>query len=577
LGQYSIRYGAAQFYFKGDYTSNPGKSRVLPAPLDRIDYGFARLDDLYSNFKIECDTPVRGQIHVFDEIYESPLNKNARYKFFVGSQYYEYQLPRERPLTISAYTPYTIDIYISFDSQEQTYTIEKGKPLIVILDTIKGNNKISFYSMKDSYFEITIISTYNQFDEIVAGTYSQMTSKNLVAFLPTDSIKQRYTSYEVKLSNVKNDFIYTFMRVDLNDKMLVPLPSLSGYSDNIVKADYLRRNEFRAFESGAFDKKNPELGSYAFVFEFLTNNTSNEINSFNKGEFYPYKVEFIIHERKEYPQVKRKEFGHISEKNNSFAEQIIEIEDCSDYHENYVLFTFKKSGETSQNIYLNNFESNIISLNCEDKYSSFFMKNPQLFMQIETSTSGFEETELYSGITFSYQFVDTIDKKYLELIKSFNEEKEPKVVYAGSSYLSWKPLDTQYPVKYHIYLFEEGKVSGERLKNEMFVSAAKKNNLPEFKKYDTSSTESYKISESGKFDAVVIAEVQGPTPIRYMYQYTNINTGGLLSKLWWIILICIIGVAAIVAGIIYFVMQNKKRQVVLPSNYDPLMGSSAVN
>ena len=569
-----LDFGSARFYFKGDYSSNP-RNRILPSVLDEIDYGFAKLNTLYSNFKIECIQPVRGQIHIFDEIYESPLNKNSRYRFFSLTSPQEYTLPSERPLFLSAYTPYSVDIHVSLDPLSETYTIEKGVPLLLILDSVYENNKIFFQSLKESFFELTIITDFEQFNEITPGNYTFMLSKNLVAFVPQDSIQKRHTSYQLKLTNVMNNFIYAFMRVDFNSKIFVPLPSLSGYSCQVVDAQYLRFSEFSIFETGTFDKRNVENGTYAFVFEFVDNTTNVTKGQTGNNEFYPYNIEFIVNQRKTYPIVRLNNFGYVSDKNNSFAEHLLEIEDCSDYQNQYVLFVFLKHTSKPQYIVLKNFEKNIVTLLSEKTYYVYYIKNPQLYLQIKTQSDETDK-DTYTGITFSYQFVDDIDRKYVNFVESLNALK-PMGVSVSKTKISWTKMNTTLPVTYHIYLFEQGKIQDALLKNEMFIASAESKKIGELKVKTETTGNSYEVTTVGNFDAVVVAQVQGPTPVRYIYVYGKVSNGGILKNLWWIILVSVLGVAGIVAGIVYFLLQKKKKEVVLPSNYDPLMGSGSVN
>ena len=201
------------------------------------------------------------------------------------------------------------------------------------------------------------------------------------------------------------------------------------------------------------------------------------------------------------------------------------------------------------------------------------LKNPKLFMQLSIGFNDAPETiKEHSGMAFSYAFVEEIDKNYIDLIKSFKDLKFK--VKASNKKLSWSALTKSYPVVYEIFFFEAGEISDAELNNLMFVEYAKRTKHEKLAlTASVTNSTSYKLKNRGKFSAVIVAEIKGPAPIKYIYPYTNVSGGSTFADLWWIILIVVLAVAAIAAGVVYFIMHKKNKDVVLPTNYDPLMGS----
>ncbi|MCQ2815681.1 MAG: hypothetical protein MJ252_00295 [archaeon] len=567
-----LDYGKADFYFRGDYSTHE-RTSILPTVADKIGSGFRSLGELYSMLKIECKYPVRGELHVFDNVYEDPLMTNARYRFFLGDDFYGHNLPTFRPLYFSAETPFGMDIFAYIDGAGP-FIVEKGRPLTYVLDDYQGDNQLSFFSMENTYLEVSIVGDPYQFDEYSEGTHAQKYSKNLVAFVPVDGMKNKLTSYTFKMTNVYQDFIYAFMKTVENDRYFLPLPSKSGYRNQVIKADMLRNHQFTARVGGVFDKVDPDTDAYAFVVEFIDNttNTTNFTHTI-PDTVYPYNLEIKFNKKLEYPIVNKEQLGYLSTVKSDLEYTILELEDPKDREEQYIFFTFWLSGNKLDHVYFMNFENTMLDINPRDVYETYYIKNPKMYLQLEI---GFFDKPSkivpHSGMGFSYYFTNDIDTKFDLFVNELNIKKEKLNV--KNNKITWNKITDAYPVDYEIFLFDTGTLDPSELKNEMFVTHARNSSDPILRSYsELKDKTNYQVKEKGKFDAVVIAQIRGPCPIRYIYEYHTVTGTGTSSSVWWIILIIVLAVAAIAAGVIYFIMNKRKRDVVLPTNYDPLMGS----
>ncbi|MCQ2816701.1 MAG: hypothetical protein MJ252_05470, partial [archaeon] len=567
-----LNYGQADFYFRGDYSLHT-RTDILPKEADKIGSGFRSLGDLYSVLKIKCTYPVRGSLHVFDNIYEDPLMSNSRYRFFVGDLFYSYTLPSSRPLYLSFDTPFTIDLFIYVDGSK-VYQIEKGSPLNLFVEDYQGENRLEFFSMTPTYFEVSIVDDPYQYYEVGEGNHTGISNKNLVSFLPVNYMKEKFTSFQFKMTNIYQDFIYGFMRSTENDRYFLPLPSKSGYSNQVIHADRLRNHQFSAFIGGLFDKVNVDNVSYAFVIEFVDNSTNTTNLTQNiPSNVYPYNVEVTFNKRKENPILEKEQIGYLSTVKSELEYTSLELMDTSDYNEEYIFFSFAFSGNKLDHIYFMNFEDTMIDINPMLTYSTYKIKNPKHYIQMEI---GFLDKPSkivpHSGMSFSYCFTNEISDRYIAFVDSLNSQKYSLKV--KKSKVSWEKLTNQYEVNYEVFLFDVGTLSDAELRNEMHVTYSKTGVDTKLKaSYSIGDKDSYDVKEKGKYNVVVVAEVKGPAPVRFIYEYNTVTGSGTTSSTWWIILIIVLAVAAIAAGVIFFVLNKRKRDVVLPQNYDPLMGS----
>ncbi len=363
------------------------------------------------------------------------------------------------------------------------------------------------------------------------------------------------------------------MRTPSNDRRYLPLPSLSGFSNNIVNYQKLRNKEFTAFASGIFDKFEPDTSVYCFCVEFI-DNTTNTTNTTNKFDVIsPYTIEVTFNKRTEYPILKKTKVGYLSNKKTELEDVLLELEDCSDYTEEYVFFTFWYHGNKLDHIYFKNFENIMIDFNPNEQYTAYYIENPKLFMQMAIGFWDAEEKIVdHSGMGFSYAFSDYVDMRYISFINTLKYRNE--TVKHKKNKLTWNPLNPNYQIDYEVFLFEKGVLTEDELKNEMLLRYMNNTQDPRLIKHVVLKDKTkYTVGIRGKYDAVVVAEVHGTCPMRYIYKPTTVNGGIKWSDYWWVILIIVLVGAGIIAGLVYYFLIRNKKKVVLPTNYDPLMGS----
>ncbi|MCQ2816971.1 MAG: dickkopf-related protein, partial [archaeon] len=523
-----IEYGSAQFYYKSYYN----ESSILPSEKDLMNKTFSRIGSEFSIMKITCTSPTRGIWHIFDDdaFFIDTLEENSKHRFGIRGREdrREYILPKSKTLNLAFETPYSVDVYVEIKdeySSDVFYSniVEKDKPWLIQIDSTP-NYVVRFVSILETYLELSIVTNSSLYKVLDQGKTNL--NQNALIKTPGGIKNKNVTSFDITLSNMKNDFILAYVRVIENRLEYVGLPSKSGYSNQIIKAEDLENYEYKLHLDGPYDKENFSGDTYYFIVEIIENNSYKNI-------IEPYDITFKYYERKEYKVLPPNQIGYLGS-NSTLSYDTFEMEGTKTQSEDeYLFFVYAIYGEKPQSVNFHSFE---VPLNNSDpqnaRYAYHYFMNPKLYVQSDLSYLNLNRTD--SGISISYKFMKELPKQYVGFIAMLNIFSL-EISYS-KKIISWTNFDiySTYNISYELFIFDRG-VDRRIVDNELQLNYIK--SLPDYvllKDLIYTNESSYELKMEGNMTAVVVAEVNGykePSdeeivPLRILYKSFDFEVGG---------------------------------------------------